>query len=556
MKGNQSLLSFVEYILNVIEKKNSPKSINVQKLENELNFYSFEDDVIFYSKILSHLINVNEKDKIYTNLARSTESFKRNLFIFLMYLKQLINSKKFEKLYQDPIVKLDISLLIRYLVNKYGAGIVESIEFFPLCIKELEKKYKAKEIIDTKYDIELKKRARIELEVLEYRKKQHFDILLKYLKEYYINQKNYSQEDRETIDNISNEYEKLNLSMNEIEKNYLNNNSFQKYMELYLEKELLINGYNKENYKEGKSKELYEKKKKQIKNHLFYSDILKINLNDIDDCVYLLNFMSTLYKDEPFFDLDEEFKNLQSRKKVNDFTKDLKVIIEDESFINDLKEILNQESVKYYFENVIKENFLKNGFERFMNYIKKDECFFSILFIFKYLPKYRRAFVDPNMRIVIYPIYFELSESLDKNKINEIFRAYLFIIILNEIAHLVKFMKAEKDPYDIQKTPKKKEGEKTLINYLFHLPIIYYITYEQSSIINKPKNWNNTALLSSIFKEQKEWYEKNEKEKNGNITKPFFKEKDFISFILSLVDYDNDDEANSNAIIDDWYDID
>ena len=51
-----------------------------------------------------------------------------------------------------------------------------------------------------------------------------------------------------------------------------------------------------------------------------------------------------------------------------------------------------------------------------MNFIYNDKNFFSKLFIFKYLPKNRRAFVGPNMRIVINPIYFELSGELDDKK--------------------------------------------------------------------------------------------------------------------------------------------
>ena len=139
--------------------------------------------------------------------------------------------------------------------------------------------------------------------------------------------------------------------------------------------------------------------------------------------MYLIYFNSKLYKDTPFYDTDEEFKKLLSRKEINDFTENLKKIIEDESFIKDLKEILNQQSVKDYFEKsrrfkdeeednyeiefIEKEklkdddDYLKDGFDRFMDFINKDKYFFSKLFILKYLPKYKRAFVDPNMRIII-----------------------------------------------------------------------------------------------------------------------------------------------------------
>ena len=342
----------------------------------------------------------------------------------------------------------------------------------------------------------------------------------------------------------------------------------------------LVNDYIDKNYKEGKEKELYKEKKQQIKNHLFYSELFKIDLNNINDCIYLLHFQENLYKESEFYDTDEEFKKLISRRETNDFTENLKKIIEDESFIKDLKEILNQEFVKDYFEKarkflneedednydisfiekekVIKgqDDFLKDGYDRFKSFINTKNDFFSKLFIFKYLPKYRRAFVDPNMRIIINPIYFELSESLDEEKRDEIFRAYLLIIILHEIIHLVKFMNEKSISYkNILQTPKRKEGDKMFINYLFKTPMIYSINCKQASIINKPENWNKPELLSDIFKEQKEWFENNIKNKKEDINIPHPKEENSINFYLSLMD-DDKNEKNSKNTIDIWYDID
>ena len=51
-----------------------------------------------------------------------------------------------------------------------------------------------------------------------------------------------------------------------------------------------------------------------------------------------------------------------------------------------------------------------------MNNMEKDKKFLSKIIIFKYLSKYHRAIVDPNLRIVINPLYFEFSKSLDENK--------------------------------------------------------------------------------------------------------------------------------------------
>ena len=91
------------------------------------------------------------------------------------------------------------------------------------------------------------------------------------------------------------------------------------------------------------------------------------------------------------------------------------------------------------------------------------------------------------------------------------------------------------------------------INYLFNAPMIFSINYKQASTINIPENWNKKELLSNIFKEQKEWYEKNKKDKNEDMTLP--KGEDSIRFYLFLVNDDNN-EKNSENIIDIWYDID
>ena len=572
MTENKTLLDFINFILNFPKKTKITK--DNQKLRNEFDFNSFEDNDIFYRKIKSHL-NGEDKDKIMKNMESSSDLFQRNLFAFLQYLRTLIIKYNHKDLYKDTIVKLDISLIIGYLVNKYGAQIVESIEFFPSCIKELEKKYEKNTINQTIFDDDLKKDAKKKLEYLKTNKINNFEKLLEYLQEYYTTPKTYSQEDADKIDKIL-EYE--DLTVDEIDNKYINNEKFENHLEKYLESILRTNGYDKENYKEGKAKELYEQKKKELKNHLFYSEILKVDLNNINDCMYLIYFNSKLYKDTPFYDTDEEFKKLLSRKEINDFTENLKKIIKDESFIKDLKEILNQQSVKDYFEKsrrfkdeeednyeiefIEKEklkdddDYLKDGFDRFMSFINDDKYFFSKLFILKYLPKYKRAFVDPNMRIIINPLYFELSDSLDEKKRNEIFKAYLFIIILHEIAHLVKFMKEKNFQYsNIPQTPKSKEGGKMFINYLFNVPMICSINYKQALEVNKPGNWNKPECLSNIFEEQRKLYEERKKDIAGDISIPKPKEEDTVSFYLSLLDDDNKEQISKN-IIDLWYDID
>ena len=431
MDGNRYLLSLIDFILSAPEQSPTPILIDDSKLKNEFDFNTFEDDEIFYTKILYHLLNQKDKNKVLNSITSLSKIFKRNLFVFLGYLRTLIDSNKYKELYKDPIIKLDISLIIGYLVNKFGETIVKSIEFFPICINELEKKYGKNQIDNTIFDNDIKKDAKLKYAFFKTQKRGNFSDLIEYLQKYYTDSAHLSTEDSEKIDEIK--IISDNLTMEELDNNYINNENFQKHMDVYLQKELSINGYIDKNYKEGRENELYKEKKQQIKNHLFYSELFKIDLNNINDCIYLVHFQENLYKDSEFYDTDEEFKKLISRRETNDFTENLKKIIEDESFIKDLKEILNQEFVKDYFEKarkflnekdednydilfiekekVIKgqDDFLKDGYDRFKSFINTKNDFFSLLFIFKYLPKYKRAFVDPNMRIIINPIYFELS---------------------------------------------------------------------------------------------------------------------------------------------------
>ena len=351
--GNKLLLYVIDSMLRMIDNQMPLVPIDIPNTISEFDFDSFEDNLNFYYKILSILAeDDNESTKIINNLAETSKSFLRNLINFLIFLKRLLDEKKTEALFKDSIIKIDISLIIGYLVNKYGEKIVKSIEFFPSCIKELEKKYGKNQIDKTIYDIDIKKDAELKYEFFEAQKRGNFSDLIEYLQKYYTDSAHLSTEDSEKIDEIKIKSE--NLTMDELDSKYINNEEFQKHMDIYLQNELSINGYIDKNYKKGKEDELYKKKKQQIKNHLFYSEVFKIDINNINDCIYLLHFEENLYKGTIFYDTDEEFKKLISRKETNDFTENLTKIIEGESFIKDLKEILNQKFVKDYFEKARK----------------------------------------------------------------------------------------------------------------------------------------------------------------------------------------------------------
>ena len=93
----------------------------------------------------------------------------------MMYIQSLINTNQFELLYKDPIIKLDICLIIDYLVNKDDSNPVELIEFFYVCIKELEKKYGVKCLnYNTNYDNRFKEEAKRKVKNLLLKKKLIF----------------------------------------------------------------------------------------------------------------------------------------------------------------------------------------------------------------------------------------------------------------------------------------------------------------------------------------------------------------------------------------------
>ena len=149
------------------------------------------------------------------------------------------------------------------------------------------------------------------------------------------------------------------------------------------------------------------------------------------------------------------------------------------------------------------------------------------------------------MRIALNPLFFEISEEILQNQTtrNDILSSYLIIIFIHEIVHLLKFLNIklkESSFINIPGTPKKKEGGMVFMNYLFAIPIIKSINYEQSKIINNIKNWNNLDNLRKIFIEKNE----NEKKEESQI---------FIKYYSTDFTYDEIDSDDS--YYDPWCDL-
>ena len=441
--------------------------------------------------------------------------------------------------------------------KKKGKEIINSQEYFYICIKEIEKIFKIKcdeinTIFDNKWINEYNKI------ISSFKKTQKMNIkkAIKDIQSYYIKKNDYIN-----FDETSKILEILKENNNNIDiESIINNIKYKKHFDLYLEIIANENGYNKNNTKISE----YELVIQLIKKKIFeFKDIFYLtNLNDI---LYLIS-VRPLYDSFKIFDnvsdMYKEFKlnnELLLNESKNDLTTELNNILQDNNFYKKFKKILESKAVKYYLMNKRKfkdnndsiiidkstddfDDDLSNGYINFMNFYNKNNDCFKKLIIFKYLPNFRRAFVDPNMRIILNPLFIKLSDLLNENeeKKKEILESYLIIILIHEIVHLLKFMNENNfSRYKIPQTPNNKEGGKMFINYLFGIPVINSISYSQAKDINNEKNWENITILNNIFNSIKS------ENKEIDIESSSYK----INFFLSNINEENETENDS------WYDI-
>ena len=208
------------------------------------------------------------------------------------------------------------------------------------------------------------------------------------------------------------------------------------------------------------------------------------------------------------------------------------------------KRLFNNKN-NYYEDDLSKE------YELLIENMKNDKNYLKKLIIYKYLPKNKRAFVIPFMRIIINPLFIKLSDSLknDYEKTKEILSAYIIIILIHEVVHLLKFFKTTFSFKKIPQTSKnRKEGE-IFIEYLFGISKINNIEYEQAKKINDHNNWNSSYNLHKIF-------EKNNATNVNNLKEKLYNKLDYY---IKFYDTDFKEEGNSlndeEEEQDNWYDF-
>ena len=442
-------------------------------------------------------------------------------------------------------------MIISYFDGNKSKDIINSVEYFNISQKEIEKIYKIKsKKNETIYDNKWKKEYH--KNVISFKNTQLFNVkqIFSFIKTYFIKKNifTYIDEIEKILNDLNN---KINLN---VENEIIDNDNYKMYFDLYLENKVRGYGYEKNNNE-------YQLKIEQLKKKLYdFKDIS--NLTNINDILCLLSIFDDSSKVfDNISDMYNNFKNnydLLIKESEEDLTDEFKNILTDEEFYNKIKNILESKTVKEYLlnkrkfmnDNNIKiiyefnekyDDDLSEGYKNFMNYYYENIDCFNKLIIIKYLPKYKRAFVDPNMKIVINPLFIQLTNELndDKEKKTEILKSYLIIILIHEIIHLLKFMKSNNfSKNNIPQTPNNKEGGKIFINYLFGIPIINSISYSQAKEINNENNWNNIDDLHKIFNNMKLNYIKEEENDSYK-----------INFYLSNNNEENEIEHN------DWFDI-
>ena len=114
-----------------------------------------------------------------------------------------------------------------------------------------------------------------------------------------------------------------------------------------------------------------------------------------------------------------------------------------------------------------------------------------------------------------------------------ILKAYLTIILIHEVVHLLKFFKDTFGFKNVSGTPKEKgkEGREVFIEYLFGIGKIRNINYDQAEKIIDFKNWDNYTNLHNIYGD-------NDNKTEGNF-------KDNSNYYINFYDTDLEEEEIS-----------
>ena len=319
-------------------------------------------------------------------------------------------------------------------------------------------------------------------------------------------------------------------------------------------------------------KEENNKFKDYLNRNFLYKSVLNLNKKNIYDIILFLDLLeqTDLISQRNLDNAFKEYKNnfILSVRNINSIDYNYFYdLISDIKFYNEIIAILKSKSIsKYlngyrYYEEVSKKNkkniniyevkfvnekeefieYFSNEYKLLMNYLT-DSSFFMNLFRLKFLPSGIRAFVNYNLKIIFNSLYYAFNDNIKDSNKKIIFKAAFKIIIVHEIVHILKYLKKDVDFNEMPSTPRKREGGKMLINYLFGIPVIKCITLEEAKKINNITYWDDVEKLQTIFQKENELSETDENER---------KISDHVDLYFTGEEIEDDDERKDDNIYND-----
>ena len=507
------------------------------KDEKSYSLNLFNDDNLFYQELYSYCNSIikeisESKMKIENLKIKFNNSFAIINFSILTDL--LIDiMQTIDQAYMDNIIKSDISILVD-IISLKTERIINSSTLFLCFINELKNKYK-KETEDNQFvkdmNIYFNQKAKEKLKHIKVKIYEHIvqvalDIMHKY------------QNDIDTkIENAdkTNDYSEIQkiLAQKKIVRTFredIQNNSeiYENDINKLKEKcfdEKILPCFMYYSQKLSESKKYGSCKKEDILNNIILPfQINEINTENDDDIKIVCNIPDSC-QIEPKKNISDTFLGYYlDAKKELDYTKqqnyenEIKEIIKDDSFIKEFFAIITSKPLDQYFKSKIKfldgeynfefitegdfDIFLKDHYNKFIKDMKNDYQKFRDLIIIKQICYKIPTMTDSSMRIYINPIY-QIKGDLktDEIKRKSVLKSALFILLVHELAHLLKAYDSSivglQKKYPI--TPREKESGRCLIYYIFHVGIVISINYEQSLIVNNPSNWEDLDKMRNIF---------------------------------------------------------
>jgi len=501
----------------LIETQNKNRKFNLNLFDN---YYEYYMDLYNYFNFYIYLFFLRK--------SRNLKKFKSSSFATINFslltdlLLKILEQDK-EALLQD-VIKFDITAIVEIFAEK-NKRLIFSDSFLLMCVNELVEKFNKISINENDFINKMD----------EYYKKKASEILCKvklnlynYLNVSFFLCKQYLDENLEIIK--SNELDMHSNNCNLIKQSYEQFNKDSKLKTDFKELKSFFLKDDIRNYFITYSKYLSRKMfgneyeyNNILENYLLPLNILEIELNDENTRIisnieyHEINTSNDNNFGDTFYQKFIEKKKEIAFTSMKNYKDEITNMIQRDDFLNEFYSILESEPVSSFFKTkrkyhnnktpLLDEQCLKEQYEQFIKDIKNDNYkLLKDIIRIKALAYKIPAVTGPSMKIILNPIlnFSEYTKTEDNQRIN-ILKSALIILLVQEIEYFLKYYPIQNKYLEIiPYTPKNKENDICLINYLFGKEIITNINNDQANLINNIETWRNIENLKAIFQSKDE----------------------------------------------------